>query len=145
VISGLPTDLAWYQPGKPPGYSVLVETASGVFETSAGSKLEAEDLAKKAVGGAQVGEQLLRLPVRAGDCLDSDNIGRTDGMYCWFVQGRVKDTNGPAWDLIYRTNPDTATVRIVPGVGVTRYSYEHHGTVASADARLIGFHDPVHR
>jgi hypothetical protein len=143
VISGFPTDLAWYEPGEEPGYSVIIETESGLFETSAGREQEAEDLAKKAAGGAQVGEQLLRLPVRAGDCLDRDNSGRTDNRYCWFVEGRVKSARGYAWELTYQTNPDTTTFHIVPGVGVTRFSYDHHGIVASADVQLTGFHAPV--
>jgi hypothetical protein len=140
VVSGFLTDLAWYQPGKSPGLSVLVETDSGLFETSAASRQQAEELAQKAIAGEQVGDQLLRLPLRTGDCLNRDDPGRQDGMYCWLVQGRVQDPGGGAWELIYRSNPDTTVFHLVPGVGVTRYSYDHHGTVASADAQLVGFH-----
>jgi hypothetical protein len=52
VISGFPDDLDWYEPGKSPGYAVLVETDTGLFETSAKSEQEAEGTAKKAANGA---------------------------------------------------------------------------------------------
>jgi hypothetical protein len=148
VISGFVTDLAWYEPEKKSSYTVLVENPSGLFETymtPSATEAAASELAKKALKGESVGEQMLRFPIRVGDCLDSDpKRTRTDNMYCWFVKSRVHDTGGLAWVLRFDSNPDTTTFRIVPGVGITRFSYDHHGTVASADAHLISFHVPTH-
>jgi hypothetical protein len=149
VISGFVTDLAWYEPEKKPSFSVLVENPSGLFETymnPSATEADASELAKKALKGELVGDQMLRFPIRVGDCLDNDDPQRlrTDNRYCWFVKSRVHDLHGLAWVLRFDSNPDTTTLRVVPGVGIIRFSYDHHGTVASADAHLISFHVPTH-
>lgn len=63
------------------------------------------------------------------------------GRYSWLVEsafdfdratvkgagaGRAK-----GFRLVYHTNPDSQSIDIVPGIGVTRTTYEHHGTPAS--------------
>lgn len=78
---------------------------------------------------------------------DSD---RTDGFYCWTVLGHR--TYHPKYllgagsrissrrhILIYRTNPDHIIIDYVPGIGIARYQYQHHGTVSTVDVRLVGF------
>jgi hypothetical protein len=39
--------------------------------------------------------------------------------------------------------PDHATVEWWPGIGVTGYVYQHHGTVAETDVRLVACSGPV--
>ncbi|HEY1850524.1 MAG TPA: hypothetical protein VGG60_05805, partial [Candidatus Binataceae bacterium] len=138
----------WYEPEKKPTYTVLVENPFGLFETyetPSATEAAALRLAKKAVEGESVGEQMLRFPIRVGDCLDSDlKRTRTDNMYCWFVEGSANDPRGLAWVLSYSSLPADMSFRIVPRVGVTQYHYNHHGTVASVEARLISFHAPIH-
>jgi hypothetical protein len=81
-------------------------------------------------------EQILKFPVHVGDCVGGD-AERTDRSYCWSVEREITEKRGRGWEIINRTRPDHVILRFVPGVGITRYVFEHHGTVASADARLV--------
>lgn len=138
VVRGFPFQLAWYEPGKQPGFDVLVKRSGGLWLAQAHSEDEARELAKRAVAGEATGELLLRFPVRVGDCVGGD-LDRTDGRYCWSVERRVKERGVSGWEIAYRTNPDHQLVHLVPGLGITRFTYEHHGTVASATARLVRY------
>jgi len=42
--------------------------------------------------------------------------------------------------LEYWSNPDNAQFAFVPGVGITKYAYHHHGTVADTELQLVEFH-----
>ena len=42
--------------------------------------------------------------------------------------------------LSFRTRPDHTIIEFVPGIGITRYVYVHHGTVAEADVKLIEYY-----
>ena len=136
VVRGFPFPLAWYEPGERPGFDVLVKRSDGLWLAGANSEEEAKELAKRAVAGEAIGEMLLRFPVRVGDCVGGDP-DRTDGRYRWSVERRIKEQGVPGWEIAYRTNPDHQFLRLVPGLGITGFTYEHHGTVASARARLV--------
>ncbi len=68
------------------------------------------------------------------------------GRYSWLVEsafpfdlatvkgaGQGKVTG---YRLVYHTNPDSQTLDFVPGLGVTRFTYEHHGTPGAHDLTL---------
>jgi hypothetical protein len=44
-----------------------------------------------------------------------------------------------AFSIAYRSLPDHQTLVFVRGLGIVEYTYDHHGTVASARARLVDF------
>ena len=138
VARGFPFQLAWYEPGKQPGFDVLVARSDGLFLAEAKSEDEAKEAARRAVAGELPGRQFLRIPARVGDCVGGDP-DRTDRRYCWSVERRIKERGVLGWEIAYRTNPDHMLVRVVPGVGITRFTYQHHGTVASAEARLVTY------
>ena len=55
--------------------------------------------------------------------------------YCWQVaveKGR--------YELQMRTNPDDTTYELTPGIGLTHYTYHHHGTRLDVDAKLVEHH-----
>ena len=75
---------------------------------------------------------------------------RPDKWYRWHVEEarcvQLRGVSGidPArqwreYRIGYRTNPAHVLVYFVPGLGITRYVYRHHGTPASTDVRLIEF------
>ena len=45
--------------------------------------------------------------------------------------------------VAYRTIPGHVLIYFVPGLGITRYVYDHHGTPASTDVRLIAIRHKV--
>jgi hypothetical protein len=71
-------------------------------------------------------------------------------MYCWVVGsphpaalGGVKGVapgSRVAFEVEFRTNPDDEEFEFVSGVGITRYEYHHHGTIADTELRLAEFH-----
>jgi hypothetical protein len=44
------------------------------------------------------------------------------------------------YQLVYRTLPDHQIIEFAPNIGITRYTYVHHGTVSETDLKLIEFH-----
>jgi hypothetical protein len=56
------------------------------------------------------------------------------------VVGMKKGKAVNRFKLSYRTNPEHEIVHFVPTIGITKFTYVHHGTVSEADVRLIEFH-----
>jgi hypothetical protein len=78
---------------------------------------------------------------------EAAQLTRDDGNYYWRVIG--KSAFDPSaikglqltglfdqYTLSYRTQPDETLMDIVPGIGITRYRYIHHGTSEELDLRL---------
>jgi len=73
---------------------------------------------------------------------------RPDGRYCWVVASSrkaslsglagVESGNRDEFVLEYWTNPDNIRFTFVPEVGITKYEYHHHGTVADTELQLVG-------
>jgi hypothetical protein len=148
VVEGFPFELAWYDPDKQPAFVVVIENAQGLYVTSdAADESDAEVLASKATHAPIESEQVMKFPLRVGDCLGDGTAAEllAAHMYCWLVKDEVQDPGGKAWDLIYDSGPDDMSFRIVAGVGITRFHYRHHGTVANTEASLTGFHPPKAR
>jgi len=156
VLRGFPSDLAWYEEGKAPGTSLLIESDNCFYYLQAKSEQEALRLARGLSSITddlpQGAELLLDLPLRVGKRYDQFGE-RDDNMYCWYVESKsltIPHIEGinmqeaiTSYRLIYRSNPDHEIMDFVPGLGIVRYIYEHHGTVAFADVRLKEFHHPV--
>jgi len=156
VVRGMPDELAWYEPNRIPGFAVLVSTTNHVYRIQADSEQDGENLARRLVNDPYKlpprAEEWLVFPLAKGKRWGGD-VERTDYNYCWYVEERKLkrlEVEGyrvkhPAavWTLMYRTNPDHQIVGIVPGLGITRYVYAHHGTVASVDVRLVSVSYPA--
>lgn len=155
VVRGFPDELAWYEPGKTPGFCVLLNVKNRLYRIGAEGKDQAARLARQLVENprtpADGGEEILQWPLTVGHKWGQDPV-RDDTWYCWCVEQvetktlAVKGlTSNPAsnvYRLAYRTCPDHQLVDVAPGLGIVRFAYAHHGTVASADVRLVSFSRP---
>jgi len=95
---------------------------------------------------------LLKMPAQKGDFYGD----RPDGRYEWFVDdrqpadlARIKGIpvgrDYVEYTLSYSTNPDHQIAKFVPGVGLTSYSYSHHGTVSEVHMKLVEMQDQAIR
>jgi len=149
VMRGMISETSGYTPGQEPGYAVLVERKNKVELFPQADELEARTLAKSLAENPSTGadgDLLVVLPLAKDKSWGSDEP-RDDTMYQWYVEEERSDgpsipgtsPSGKAFVVVYRTNPDTTTMELVPGVGITRWSYEHHGTVSAVDLALTSF------
>ena len=156
VIRGFPGDLDWSDGHANPTDSLLVRFGQEKFyliskERFASSLEMLENPNQSLQGLLSDGDIFLQLPLAQGKkYCDAENMARSDGHYCWIVEssesidladlsgGTIKG-RGTGFRIRYVTNPDDLTYEFVPGVGVTRYEYHHHGTVADTELRLTEF------
>jgi hypothetical protein len=136
VLRGFPTDLCWYEPDRTPTLTVLTIRPEGLYlNTPDPQPSDANALADATLLHAPVGERVLGPDPHVGDCLGG--TPRPDRLYCWHVERQIQVRGRTGWAVAYRTNPDHQVIEFVPGLGVSAFEFVHHGTVASAHARLV--------
>jgi hypothetical protein len=93
----------------------------------------------------------LQLPLSEGKKFcEQEQMKRSDEWYCWVtgaphwlrlgqVRG-IEPTKKRMFSLANRTMPDDMRFEFVPGVGITRYEYHHHGYSYGTEISLIEFH-----
>jgi hypothetical protein len=158
-LRGHPIDLLLYEEGKPAGDYVLLNFESRRFyllQTQAADaawNAEHEAALREAVAG-WANALFLDLPLEKDKRFGHpEMLKRTDTFYAWLVQdvraSRVEGIRGvpdsagrEEYELILRTMPDHQVMTFVPGLGITRYQYAHHGTVSQVDLRLVEFRPP---
>lgn len=148
IVTGFPGDVAWYEQGMTPKYSVLVEDDKRVYLNTYQDEHQAVMAANYVQAGAKekvsFPDCIMEFPLTKGKEYKADP---EDGRYAWSVDSvdkvrmKVKGCKSgkpvTKYGLSYRTGADDTEMEFVPGLGITRYVYEHHGTVASEDLRLI--------
>jgi hypothetical protein len=152
-LKGHPGDLAWYEPGQSPGDSVIIQVGPTRYYQSSPEALarlkDPDDFLLELVDESQL---FLDAPLIPGELFgETGQTTRPDTSYCWVVTGvqpaqldNIPGVTGSIarsqYTLIFQSRPDQQTVEFVPGVGITRFAYSHHGTVAEADVKLIEYH-----
>jgi hypothetical protein len=152
IVRGWPFELAWWDPDRAPGLSVLYCSAGRIYRLPSAADGAAPALADSLLGGLRrptLDQLIFELPLRSGQLIGRGSTEREDTFYAWFTESaeavptRLRRLDAGAGDslyqLAYRTMPDHQLVAFLPGLGVTRYVYGHHGTTAETDARLIEF------
>jgi hypothetical protein len=153
VLDGFPADLNWFSTGQERKVYLLVEIGTGAYYLVAEPR--AEDVRARLMdtgdplqGLVGSGELFLELPLVEGKVFgEVEQITRQDGLYCWVVDGESKkdlsEIEGitdsepiPEYILSYQTLADHTVINFVPGIGITRYQYHHHGSVAEVDLSL---------
>jgi hypothetical protein len=155
VVSGFPDELPWYEPAQVPGFCVLLSFSNHVYQFKAKNEKEARSILRDVINqpgkfSAQSEDfnELFQLPLAEGRRWGGD-LQREDGWYCRRVEkarsaklqieGCSENTALTVYTLAYRTNPAHELLDIAPGLGITRYVFVHHGTVATVDVRLVSF------
>lgn len=146
LVRGFVSELAWSVPTTQPRLSILVclkgRLLRVAFVADSAARYRFEHWTDDS---AERGEVLLQQPLTDGAVFGQDPP-RQDDMYGWAVE-RLKlppavpsscGRPGPeAYRLTMRTLPDHQIMEWRAGVGVTAYTYVHHGTPAAAEVRLI--------
>jgi hypothetical protein len=153
LVTGFPNDVAWYEEGMTPQYSLLAEDDRCVYWNDYKDKAKAIDAARAMQAGTEKAMSnlkcIMEFPLVKGKKYDADDPDRPDNMYAWYVEavdevrlkikGHKSGKPRTRFHLIYRTLPNHIIMEFVPGVGITRYLYEHHGTVAFEDLYLVEY------
>jgi hypothetical protein len=154
LLKGFPSDLSWYEEGKQPSERLLVRVGSALFYLLEGERVQTvlsrlrdeQDLLQDLV---RESELFLAVPLERGQVIgETAMITRTDLSYCWTVENQAPleaaRLTGPAappgateFVLAMRSRPDHQIVKFTPGIGITGYTYVHHGTVSECDLRLF--------
>jgi len=156
VIKGHPLDLIHFDNGKSPGDYLIVRVGPGKYYLLQHKRAE-EGLTKLRDDGDSLHdlvreeELFLDTPLATGKVFgEAAQITRQDASYCWIVEGArpaeldgIKGISVPGrklqYELIYRTRPDHQEIDFVPGIGISRYKYAHHGTVSETEVKLVEF------
>jgi hypothetical protein len=148
VFRNFPKSSAWYTPGQEDRYTVGLAYGGRFAFQQCNTRAGAVKLAHTAkLPPGKYFELMLEPPLEQGQRIGGDPHPN-DTRWCWYVQSAdaaVPRVQGvPAGlrkvvHLVYMTNPDEQRVDVVPGLGITRYYYRHHGTTAVTDLRLVSF------
>jgi hypothetical protein len=152
-VRGFPTDLSGFEPGATPKDHILYwDGKRHVFLTAQNMTPEWNALKKSPKPKARLSrleeEFSIQIPLVKGQTYGGDQVPpRTDHFYSWYVEDVSRFTNTipnvPRREnrqkatLVYRTNPDHILIEFVPGIGVIRYNYNHHGSVDLVDMKLV--------
>ena len=156
VVKGFPLDLAHFEEGKAPGDYLIVRVGPGKYFLV--RQLRAEETLRRMrdendpLGGlVREDELILDAPLVPGKFYgEADQITRQDQSYSWIAEdarpAELRGIKGIApqgrkmeFEISLRTRPDHQIVTFVPGIGITRYVYGHHGTVSEVDVKLVEF------
>ncbi len=141
IVKGFPTDLVWYEGKADRGNYLLLVDSNKVYL----SNLPPDDSLNLRIKDPndqltdiKTGTNLIfDFPLVKGKTwgADPEMPQRTDSMYAWVVQNTASSTQ--AAGIKYNTNPDHSIFEFQPGVGITGYQFEHHGTVMKLNMKLI--------
>jgi len=151
LLKGFPFELAWYQEDKPRRDVIVWLSNDGKFSVIRNEKnlvgrfAQIKATSKFPEDLADAGEVSFNSALRARDLKD-------DGLairYEWIVDNVWNAPFEPAVKglpaaaeyktihLWYRGTPEHAFLEFVVGVGITAYTYVHHGTKGDCEVKLV--------
>ena len=128
LVRSFPSELTWYGDKPHPRYSLLILSSESLSQIETDNNQEARRLAQEFASRSselmQQADTIMAFPLQDGSRFRSRVKGfRSSGALLRYQE-------------IYRSNPDHIIIDFVPGLGVVRYVYEHHGTASSVDVVL---------
>ncbi len=162
LVRGAPMDLAGYRPGLEAQYSLLVRRGNSYYFSASAQAPEhflhfkhrkPWPFKRPGIPGPLMRPQdvWFSVPLAVGQkTCGPDQPPSADASYCWLVETKGKADLSAAkgvsiadpveYDLAFRTRPEDEFIAIVPGLGITGYHYQHHGTVSETRLKLVPFH-----
>ncbi len=156
-LKGYPQDLTWFENGRKPENYLMVQMSDQNLYLVRGQRID--EVLKRIKDPDDTFENLvsnddliLSGPLWEGKLFGLSGPRRNDTLYQWSVERQdiidskerlakiIKGIGKQRFHLAYRTLPDHQFVDFVPGIGITRYVYGHHGTISNVDVELIAFH-----
>jgi hypothetical protein len=145
LVRGFVSELAWSVPTTAPRLSILVclpdRLLRVAFIADSAARYRFDHWADANPDG---GELLLQQPLVDGAVFGQDPP-RQDDLYGWAVERLTSPPQAPpgcgkpgreGYRLTMRTLPDHQIVEWRAGLGITAYTYAHHGTPAAVEVRL---------
>jgi hypothetical protein len=157
VVNGFLGDLDWSNGNPNREDSLIIQSGEGNMYLVGSEQVpiilnRAQDSRDALVGVLKDDDLFLDPPLKKGKKFgcDPEAMQRPDSRYCWVVDSMhetsLRDVKGishglrTAYTIRYVTGPDDIGFNFVSGVGLTRYEYHHHGTVADTALKLVEFH-----
>lgn len=134
VVRGTPWEVSCFPrgSGRPPLTNVIVRDGSSYYHLQMQDPDPIMDVfhSEREVEEELQGNQpFLVMPMKGRTSIGCETHSAMD---CWTVEER----NGE-FELTYRTNPDYEILDFQPGVGITRFRYNHNGSPCKIDLRLV--------
>jgi hypothetical protein len=140
LLDGGVWDLAWWSPdARVASYAVLrVRTRYYLISDDAKATFAAvKRSGRKALPSNLEQQRWFDAPLTPGRLLRANDVApREDTRYGWLIAKATRS----AYALSYLTLPDEQKLTLVPGVGITSFTYVHHGTISEANVHLVAYH-----
>ena len=151
LLKGHPSDLAWFEGGRERGDAIAIVNTKSEYLEYDGDDAVQQFASIKADGKlpAEIKPELIfRYPPKDGERFGEEDPA-TNGRYCWVasapgkaafhppVKGLPKSKPYPQFTVTYRSSPDHTIIGFAAGVGITGYTYVHHGTKGDCEMRLV--------
>lgn len=153
VMKGHPGDLAWYEEGKQRSDYVIVRSGQSRYYYAKTEILpRLRDANDDLYDLVQENNLFLDIPLLSKKKFcEAEYIALYNGGYCWVVsegkQVKLESVQGldtssalTEYTICQGTQPDDICIGFIPGVGISRYRYNHHGTISQVDVALIEYH-----
>ncbi len=151
LMLGHPADLAFYDENDPPTRSefTIVKVNDGrIYQGSKDLFTRLKDLNDDLINLVTGTQLIYDFPLTNGKHFcESEQITRQGNSYCWIVTqeeiinlvdviGVSSQKRYVSYSMLYSTLPDHIEKTFVPGIGLTKYAYVHHGSPSSVDVVL---------
>lgn len=134
VLRGTPWDVSCFtkDSGRPPLTNVIVRDGNSYYHIQMQDPDPIMDVfqSERAVEEELQGNHpFIVMPMKGRKSIGCEGHSAMD---CWTIE----EQNGE-FEITYRTNPDYEILTFRPGVGITRFRYNHNGSPCRIDLRLV--------
>jgi hypothetical protein len=156
LLHGFPTELADYDSGTQPQDRILLLLGTDYYEiidkaTDTFQKIKAASgIFEQEFDDIDKAELFLSTPLALGKCYGGSPGNYLQRRYCWVVasvtpfdlsqvKGAPQLKNPLCYAITCDTSPDHSEMDIVPGLGIVKFIYSHHGTTMETNVHLTEF------